>query len=144
MNGYDPAAVTAPATQAAFGGGADPVSQLLAGMQYVLNQPPSRRALAGLQAQNPTTSSTHPTAANRAATSRLRRDRTQSCSDVIDACVRCRRHQVGEQRDLDERERHCIEGQQRNDLRVGLRAGGGDDRQHSKVVERWQRDAKAR
>ena len=38
VNGYDPAAVTAPATQAAFGGGADPVSQLLAGMQYVLNQ----------------------------------------------------------------------------------------------------------
>ncbi|AFM15065.1 PE-PPE domain-containing protein [Mycolicibacterium chubuense NBB4] len=38
--GYDPAAVTAPATQAAFGGGADPVSQLLAGMQYVLNHQP--------------------------------------------------------------------------------------------------------
>ncbi len=38
VNGYDPAAVTAPATQAAFGGGADPFSQLLAGMQYVLNQ----------------------------------------------------------------------------------------------------------
>jgi diacyltrehalose acyltransferase len=37
VHGYDPAAVTAPATQAAFGGGADPVSQLLAGMQYVLN-----------------------------------------------------------------------------------------------------------
>ncbi len=37
VNGYDPAAVTAPATQAAFGGGADPVSQLLAGLQYVLN-----------------------------------------------------------------------------------------------------------
>jgi hypothetical protein len=36
-NGYDPAAVTAPATQAAFGGGADPLSQLLAGFQYVLN-----------------------------------------------------------------------------------------------------------
>jgi hypothetical protein len=35
--GYDPVAVTVPATQAAFGGGADPVSQLLAGMQYVLN-----------------------------------------------------------------------------------------------------------
>jgi hypothetical protein len=40
VNGYDPAEVTAPATQAAFGGGSDPVSQLLAGMQYVLNNPP--------------------------------------------------------------------------------------------------------
>jgi hypothetical protein len=39
VRGYDPAAATAPATQAAFGGGADPVSQLLAGMQYVLNHP---------------------------------------------------------------------------------------------------------
>jgi hypothetical protein len=37
VNGYDPAAVTAPATQAAFGGGADPISQLMAGAQYVLN-----------------------------------------------------------------------------------------------------------
>lgn len=37
VNGYDPAEVTAPATQAAFGGGTDPVSQLLAGLQYVLN-----------------------------------------------------------------------------------------------------------
>lgn len=37
VNGYDPAEVTAPATQAAFGGGADPLSQLLAGFQYVLN-----------------------------------------------------------------------------------------------------------
>lgn len=37
VNGYDPAAVTAPATQAAFGGGSDPVSQLMAGLQYVLN-----------------------------------------------------------------------------------------------------------
>ena len=37
VHGYDPAAVTAPATQAAFGGGADPFSQLLAGFQYVLN-----------------------------------------------------------------------------------------------------------
>jgi diacyltrehalose acyltransferase len=37
VNGYDPAAVTAPATQAAFGGGSDPVSQLLSGLQYVLN-----------------------------------------------------------------------------------------------------------
>ncbi len=40
VNGYDPAAVTAPATQAAFGGAADPVSQLLAGLQYVLNNQP--------------------------------------------------------------------------------------------------------
>ncbi|KRD07038.1 PE protein [Mycobacterium sp. Root265] len=40
VNGYDPAEVTAPATQAAFGGGADPVSQLMAGLQYVLNNPP--------------------------------------------------------------------------------------------------------
>ncbi|WP_275081471.1 acyltransferase PE [Mycolicibacterium pyrenivorans] len=40
VNGYDPAAVTAPATQAAFGGAADPVSQLLSGLQYVLNNPP--------------------------------------------------------------------------------------------------------
>jgi hypothetical protein len=37
VNGYDPAAVTAPANQAAFGGGADPRSQLLAGLQYALN-----------------------------------------------------------------------------------------------------------
>lgn len=42
VNGYDPAAVTAPATQAAFGGAADPVSQLLSGLQYVLNNPPQR------------------------------------------------------------------------------------------------------
>jgi diacyltrehalose acyltransferase len=40
VHGYDPAAVTAPATQAAFGGGADPISQLLAGMQYVLSHSP--------------------------------------------------------------------------------------------------------
>jgi hypothetical protein len=40
VNGYDPAAVTAPATQAAFGGGADPLSQLLSGVQYVLNNQP--------------------------------------------------------------------------------------------------------
>ena len=37
VHGYDPAAVTAPATQAAFGGAADPLSQVLAGAQYVLN-----------------------------------------------------------------------------------------------------------
>lgn len=37
VHGYDPAAVTAPATQAAFGGAADPVSQLLSGFQYVVN-----------------------------------------------------------------------------------------------------------
>jgi len=41
VHGYDPAAVTAPATQAAFGGGADPVSQILSGLQYVLNHGPS-------------------------------------------------------------------------------------------------------
>ncbi|MEZ0356077.1 PE-PPE domain-containing protein [Mycobacterium sp. ENV421] len=41
VNGYDPAAVTAPATQAAFGGGSDPLSQLTAGLQYVLNHGPS-------------------------------------------------------------------------------------------------------
>lgn len=41
VNGYDPAAVTAPATQAAFGGAADPVSQLLSGLQYVLNNQPA-------------------------------------------------------------------------------------------------------
>ncbi|MCT7658837.1 acyltransferase PE [Mycobacterium deserti] len=40
VNGYDPAAVTAPATQAAFGGAADPLSQLLSGVQYVLNNQP--------------------------------------------------------------------------------------------------------
>ena len=40
VNGYDPAEVTAPATQATFGGGADPLSQLLAGLQYVLNNRP--------------------------------------------------------------------------------------------------------
>ncbi|WP_299556622.1 acyltransferase PE [uncultured Mycolicibacterium sp.] len=39
-HGFDPAAVTAPATQAAFGGGTDPVSQLLAGLQYVLEHRP--------------------------------------------------------------------------------------------------------
>ena len=39
-HGYDPAAVTAPATQAAFGGGSDPISQLLAGAQYVLTHSP--------------------------------------------------------------------------------------------------------
>ncbi|NVN48305.1 acyltransferase PE [Mycolicibacterium hippocampi] len=40
VNGYDPAEVTAPATQAAFGGDADPLSQLLSGIQYVLNNQP--------------------------------------------------------------------------------------------------------
>lgn len=40
VNGYDPAEVTAPATQAAFGGGTDPLSQLMAGLQYVLNNRP--------------------------------------------------------------------------------------------------------
>lgn len=41
VNGYDPAEVTAPATQAAFGGDADPVSQLLSGLQYMLDNPPA-------------------------------------------------------------------------------------------------------
>jgi hypothetical protein len=41
VNGYDPAEVTAPSTDASFGGGGtDPISQLLAGAQYVLNNPP--------------------------------------------------------------------------------------------------------
>ncbi len=38
VNGYDPAAVTAPATQATFGGGADPLSQILSGAMAVLNR----------------------------------------------------------------------------------------------------------
>ncbi|MHA7649249.1 acyltransferase PE [Mycobacterium sp. ML4] len=38
VRGYDPAAVTAPATQATFGGGADPLSQILSGATAVLNQ----------------------------------------------------------------------------------------------------------
>jgi hypothetical protein len=37
VNGFDPAAVTAPATQATFGGGADPVSQILSGAMSVLS-----------------------------------------------------------------------------------------------------------
>lgn len=37
VNGFDPAAVTAPATQATFGGGADPVSQILNGAMSVLS-----------------------------------------------------------------------------------------------------------
>jgi diacyltrehalose acyltransferase len=41
VNGYDPAAATAPATQAAFGGAADPVSQLMSGINYVLSHGPS-------------------------------------------------------------------------------------------------------
>ena len=36
VNGFDPAEVTAPATQAAFGGEADPLSQLLSGVQAAL------------------------------------------------------------------------------------------------------------
>ena len=42
VNGYDPAEVTAPSTDASFGGsgGTDPISQLLSGAQYVLNNPP--------------------------------------------------------------------------------------------------------
>ncbi|MBO0879229.1 MAG: PE-PPE domain-containing protein [Mycobacterium sp.] len=38
VNGFDPAAVTAPATQATFGGGADPFSQILSGVLGVLGQ----------------------------------------------------------------------------------------------------------
>jgi hypothetical protein len=41
VHGYDPAAVTAPATQAAFGGGSDPASQLMSGINYVLSHGPS-------------------------------------------------------------------------------------------------------
>ncbi len=41
VHGYDPAAATAPATQAAFGGAADPVSQLMSGINYVLSHGPS-------------------------------------------------------------------------------------------------------
>lgn len=37
VNGFDPAAVTAPATQATFGGGADPFSQMLNGAMAVLS-----------------------------------------------------------------------------------------------------------
>lgn len=37
VNGFDPAAVTAPATQATFGGGADPFSQILSGALAVLS-----------------------------------------------------------------------------------------------------------
>lgn len=37
VNGFDPAAVTAPATQATFGGGADPFSQILNGAMSVLS-----------------------------------------------------------------------------------------------------------
>ena len=40
VNGFDPAEVTAPASQASFGGGADPVSQLLSGLQSVVNNLP--------------------------------------------------------------------------------------------------------
>lgn len=38
VRGFDPAAVTAPATQATFGGGADPMSQILSGALAVLGQ----------------------------------------------------------------------------------------------------------
>jgi diacyltrehalose acyltransferase len=37
VRGFDPAAVTAPATQATFGGGADPFSQVLSGAMSVLS-----------------------------------------------------------------------------------------------------------
>ncbi|UXA20483.1 acyltransferase PE [Mycobacterium sp. SMC-4] len=36
VNGFDPAEITAPATQASFGGDADPLSQLLSGLQAAL------------------------------------------------------------------------------------------------------------
>jgi diacyltrehalose acyltransferase len=39
VHGFDPAAVTAPATQATFGGGADPFSQILNGAMSVLSSP---------------------------------------------------------------------------------------------------------
>jgi hypothetical protein len=38
INGYDPAAGNAPATQATFGGGGDPFSQILSGAMYALGQ----------------------------------------------------------------------------------------------------------
>ena len=41
VNGFDPAAVTAPATQATFGGGADPFSQILNGAMSVLSGAPN-------------------------------------------------------------------------------------------------------
>ena len=41
VNGFDPAEVTAPASQASFGGDADPVSQLLSGLQAVVNNLPN-------------------------------------------------------------------------------------------------------
>lgn len=43
VNGFDPAAVTAPATQATFGGGADPFSQILNGFMSVLSGGASNR-----------------------------------------------------------------------------------------------------
>ncbi|WP_204078993.1 acyltransferase PE [Mycobacterium riyadhense] len=38
VRGFDPAAITAPATQATFGGGADPFSQMLSGAMFALGQ----------------------------------------------------------------------------------------------------------
>jgi len=38
VRGFDPAAVIAPASQATFGGGADPFSQLLSSAMAALNQ----------------------------------------------------------------------------------------------------------
>jgi diacyltrehalose acyltransferase len=40
VRGFDPAAVTAPATQATFGGGADPVSQIVSGAMAAFGQAP--------------------------------------------------------------------------------------------------------
>jgi hypothetical protein len=37
VHGFDPAAATAPANQATFGGGADPFSQILSGATSVLS-----------------------------------------------------------------------------------------------------------
>ena len=37
VHGFDPVAVTSPATQATFGGGADPFSQILNGAMSVLS-----------------------------------------------------------------------------------------------------------
>ena len=45
VSGFDPAAVTAPATQATFGGGADPFSQILSGAMAVFNQNTHRPAM---------------------------------------------------------------------------------------------------
>jgi hypothetical protein len=38
VHGFDPAAVTAPASEASFGGAADPLSQILNGAMAALSQ----------------------------------------------------------------------------------------------------------